>query len=57
MQTIPARDINLRYLIDKFGIQLVQEPDFFTEWQDEDDSLSINNYDKQMLDKIKIASI
>ncbi|MDJ0677363.1 MAG: restriction endonuclease subunit R [Calothrix sp. MO_167.B42] len=51
METIPARDINLRYLIDKFGIQLVREPDFFTEWQD--DSLSLSNYDKQLLDKIK----
>ena len=33
MQTIQARDINLRYLIDNFGIQLVREPDFFPERQ------------------------
>ncbi|WGV25235.1 restriction endonuclease subunit R [Halotia branconii] len=51
MQTIPARDINLRYLIDNFGIQLVQEPDFFFEWQR--DLSELTNYDKQLLDKIK----
>lgn len=51
MQTIPARDINLRYLIDNFGIQLVRESDFFGEWQR--DLPQLTDYDKQLLDKIK----
>jgi hypothetical protein len=51
MQAIQARDINLRYLIDNFGIQLIREPDFFCEWQR--DLLELTDYDKQLLDKIK----
>ena len=51
MQTIQARDINLRYLIDNFGIQLVREPEFFPEWQR--DLSELTDYDKQLLDKIK----
>lgn len=51
MQTIQARDINLRYLIDNFGIQLVREPDFFPERQR--DLSELTDYDKQLLDKIK----
>jgi hypothetical protein len=51
MQTIQARDINLRYLIDNFGIQLVRESDFFCEWQR--DLPELTDYDKQLLDKIK----
>jgi hypothetical protein len=33
VQTIQAKEINLRYLIDNFGIQLVEDEDFFPEWQ------------------------
>jgi hypothetical protein len=51
MQIIQARDINLRYLIDNFGIQLVREPDFFCEWQR--NLLELTDNDKQLLDKIK----
>ncbi|MEA5599203.1 restriction endonuclease subunit R [Rivularia sp. UHCC 0363] len=51
IQTIQARDINLRYLIDNFGIQLVRNPDFFPEWQN--DLPQLTDYDKQLLDKIK----
>ena len=51
MQAIQARDINLCYLIDNFGIQLVQELDFFPDWQR---GLSeLTDYDKQLLDKIR----
>ena len=51
IQTVQARDINLRYLIDNFGIELVRNPDFFPEWQNDLPELSV--YDKQLLDKIK----
>ena len=51
MQAIQARNINLRYLIDNFGIQLVREPEFFPEWQR--DLSELTDYDKQLLDKIK----
>ncbi|MEO1428188.1 MAG: restriction endonuclease subunit R [Cyanobacteria bacterium J06632_19] len=51
IQTIQARDINLRYLIDNFSIQLVQNLDFFPEWQN--DLPELSEYDKQQLNKIK----
>ena len=51
IQTVQARDINLRYLIDNFGIELVQNLKFFPEWQNDLPELSV--YDKQLLDKIK----
>ncbi|MHC5733534.1 restriction endonuclease subunit R [Nostoc sp.] len=50
-QTIPAKVIDLRYLIDKFGIQLVLDGSFFREWQE--DLPEINDLDKQLLDKVK----
>ncbi len=51
IQTIQARDINLRYLIDNFGIQLFRNLDFFPEWQN--DLPELSEYDKQLLDKIR----
>jgi hypothetical protein len=51
IQTIPARDINLRYLIDNFGLQLIQDEQFFLEWQD--NLPEITDLDKQLLDKVK----
>lgn len=51
VQTIQAKDINLRYLIDNFGIELVLDDQFFYEWQE---SLpEISSLDKQLLDKVK----
>ncbi len=50
-QTIQAKDIDLRYLIDNFGIQLVLDEQFFREWQD--DLPAITDLDKQLLDKVK----
>jgi hypothetical protein len=51
VQTIQAKDIDLRYLITNFGIQLVEDEEFFREWQD---NLSeITDLDKQLLDKVK----
>ncbi|AFZ25395.1 hypothetical protein Cylst_3232 [Cylindrospermum stagnale PCC 7417] len=50
-QTIQAKDINLRYLIDNFGIELVLDNQFFREWQE--DLPEITDLDKQLLDKVK----
>ncbi|MEH2119401.1 restriction endonuclease subunit R [Nostoc sp.] len=50
-QTIQAKVIDLRYLIDNFGIQLVFDDLFFCEWQQ--DLPEINDLDKQLLDKVK----
>lgn len=54
-QTIQAKDINLRYLIDRFGIQLVENDQFFREW--EDNLPEITDLDKQLLDKVKAGFI
>jgi hypothetical protein len=51
VQTIQAKDINLRYLIDNFGLQLVQDDQFFSEWQE--NLPEITDLDKQLLDKVK----
>ncbi|MFN6517410.1 MAG: hypothetical protein RMY29_023295 [Nostoc sp. CreGUA01] len=50
-QTIQAKVIDLRYLIDTFGIELVLDGSFFGEWQQ--DLPEINDLDKQLLDKVK----
>ena len=50
-QTLQARDIDLRYLIDNFGIELVLDGQFFWEWQEELPELT--DLDKQLLNKIK----
>ncbi len=51
VQTVQAKDINLRYLIDNFGLQLVFNNQFFREWQD--NLPESTNLDKQLLDKVK----
>ncbi len=51
IQIIQAKDINLRFLIDNFGIQLVLDEQFFYEWQQ--DLPEITDLDKQLLDKVK----
>ena len=51
MQTIQAKDINLRFLIDKFGLELVLDDQFFWEWQD--NLPESTDFDKQLLDKVK----
>jgi len=52
-QTIQAKDIDLRYLIENFSIQLVLDDSFFPEWQE--DLPKINDLDKQLLDKVKMG--
>ena len=51
VQVIQAQAIDLRYLIEHFGIQLVEDDQFFREWQD--DLPELSNADKQLLDKVK----
>ncbi|MEH2180828.1 restriction endonuclease subunit R [Nostoc sp.] len=52
-QTIQAKVIDLRYLIDNFGIELVLDGSFFCEWQE--DLPEINDLDKKLLDKVKMG--
>lgn len=54
-QIIQAKDIDLRWLIDRFGLQLVEDDNFFREWQD--DLPEITDIEKQYLDKIKAGFV
>ena len=51
VQTIPVSNVDLRYLSDRFGIQLVEDEQFFREWQN--NLPEITDSDKQLLDKVK----
>lgn len=51
LQTIQAKDVDLRYLIDNFGLQLVQNDQFFPEWQE--NLPEVTDLDKLLLDKVK----
>lgn len=51
VQSIATREINLRYLIDNFGIQRVRNRDFFPEWQENLPELT--EIEKQQLDRIQ----
>jgi hypothetical protein len=55
IQTLQAQAVNLRDLIDKFGIQLVEDEGFFREWQD--NLPEITDLDRQLLDKVKAGYI
>lgn len=55
VQSLQAQAVNLRDLIDKFGIQLVEDEQFFREWQD--DLPEITDLDRQLLDKVKAGYI
>lgn len=52
-QTIQANAINLGQLETKFKIQLIEDEQFFREWQD--DLPEINREDKQKLDRVKAS--
>ncbi len=52
---LQAQAVNLRDLIDKFGIELVEDEQFFREWQD--DLPELTDLDKQLLDKVKAGYI
>jgi predicted type IV restriction endonuclease len=51
VQTIPARDISLYELEEKFGLQLVTNADFFTEWTN--DLPSLNDTENLLLERVK----
>jgi hypothetical protein len=51
VQTIQAENITLRELIDLYGLQFVEDNQFFPEWQDNLPELT--NSEKQLLDQIK----
>lgn len=51
VQTIQAKDITLRDLITNFGIQLIEDDQFFREWQD--NVPEITDLEKQLLDRVK----
>lgn len=53
VQTIPAKDITLLDLERKFGLQLVEDEQFFREWQD--DLPSITDLEKQRLDRVRAS--
>ncbi len=51
LQTIPARNISLYELEENFGLQLVTDADFFTEWTN--DLPSLNDAEKLSLERVK----
>lgn len=51
VQTIQARDISLYDLEEKFGLELITDPDFFTEWVENLPTLT--NDEKLALERIK----
>lgn len=55
VQILPAKEITLRELIIKFGIQLVADEQFFWEWQNHLPELT--DFDKKLLDKVKAGYI
>lgn len=51
VQTIQAQNVNIRDLIENFGLQLVEEEGFFSEWQE--NLPEVTETEKQLLDKVK----
>ena len=51
VQTIQARDISLYVLEDKYGMQLVTNAEFFTEWTN--DFIELNDAEKSSLERVK----
>jgi predicted type IV restriction endonuclease len=51
VQTIQAKEVDLRYLITHFGIQLVEDEQFFRECVD--DLPEVTELDKELLDKVR----
>ncbi|UIE39566.1 restriction endonuclease subunit R [Leptodesmis sichuanensis] len=52
-QTLQSRNVTIRDLIDQFGLQKVQDENFFNEWRT--DLPELTDLDKQFLDKIKAS--
>jgi hypothetical protein len=55
VQIIQAKDVTLRDLIINFGLTLVEDEQFFWEWQS--DLPEITDLEKQLLDKVKAGYI
>lgn len=55
IQVKQASYVDLRYLIDNFGIDLVLDEQFFHEWQH--DLPELTDLDKQLLDKVKAGYV
>ena len=53
VQTLKAEEVTLQQLITLYGLQLVEDDQFFREWQDELPELT--ELEKQLLDKIKAS--
>jgi hypothetical protein len=53
VQTIKARNVTMHDLRTKFGIEWVEDDQFFREWQD--DLSEINDAEKQRLDRVKAS--
>ena len=51
VQTIQAQNVNIRDLIENFGLQLVEDEGFFSEWQE--NLPEVTETEKQLLDKVK----
>ncbi|WP_414545807.1 hypothetical protein [Nostoc sp. CCY0012] len=51
VQIIPAREISLDELEEKFGLQLASDTNFFREWQD--NLPTLNAVEKQAIERIK----
>jgi len=51
VQTLQAKIVTLRDLIDNFGIQLVEDVQFFREWQE--NLPEVSDVEKQQLDRVK----
>jgi predicted type IV restriction endonuclease len=50
-QAIAAKDVTLRELKQNFGLQMSEDPAFFTEWSE--NLLGLNDEDKHLLDRVK----
>ncbi|MDZ8261041.1 type I restriction endonuclease [Nostoc sp. ChiQUE01b] len=51
VQLLQGKDITLAQLIDEFGLQLADNEEFFSEWQQ--DLPELNNLEKQSLNEVK----
>jgi hypothetical protein len=51
VQIIPAKNIGLAYLKERFGLQQIEDETFFTEWLD--NLPEITDLEKQYLDRVK----
>ncbi|MDY6786018.1 MAG: restriction endonuclease subunit R [Cyanobacteriota bacterium] len=51
VQTLRAKEMDLRYLIDTFGLQFIRDEQFFREWQENLPQLT--DLQKQLLDRVR----